>query len=71
LIYLLDKTFLIPGLYIAPIAGNPDFIAKGTSLLKLIFVFWLPNLFWIVVPFAVICGLWNRYYFLPCNALFV
>jgi hypothetical protein len=48
------------GLYISPAAGNIDYIAEGTTLWQLIFVFWAPNLVWVVVPFCVIVALWNR-----------
>ncbi|KAI6184014.1 hypothetical protein M3Y97_00550700 [Aphelenchoides bicaudatus] len=54
------KTAVYLCLYVFPAEGNPDYIAPGASCLKVFLIFWVPNLFWMFVPFTVLVSLWNR-----------
>lgn len=59
-VFVFWKTCIYLMMYIAPAPGNDSYIADGTTLLQYIFIFWVPNLFWIFVPLSVIVALWNR-----------
>uniref|UniRef100_A0A0R3S6A5 Transmembrane protein n=1 Tax=Elaeophora elaphi TaxID=1147741 RepID=A0A0R3S6A5_9BILA len=53
------KTLLYMTLYIAPPQGSINYLAESAGTWKRIFIFWLPDLVWCLVPLAIIVNLWN------------
>ncbi|CAD6198404.1 unnamed protein product [Caenorhabditis auriculariae] len=54
------KTVWYFSLYIQPPPGNPSKFAEDKSLLSVFLIFFLPNVFWVILPFACIVALWPR-----------
>uniref|UniRef100_A0AC35U513 EXPERA domain-containing protein n=1 Tax=Rhabditophanes sp. KR3021 TaxID=114890 RepID=A0AC35U513_9BILA len=54
------KTLLYMVLYIRQPEGTPSYFAEGTTFWQILFVFWVADGIWCVIPFIVILQLWNR-----------
>ncbi|KAK0412680.1 hypothetical protein QR680_006349 [Steinernema hermaphroditum] len=54
------KTLLYMVLYIRQPEGTPSYIADDASYMKIFWVFWVADGFWLVVPLAVMVALWNQ-----------
>ncbi|VDM57015.1 unnamed protein product [Angiostrongylus costaricensis] len=54
------KTLWFLTLYIMPPPGNMSYFADETTYLRLVLIFWIPNGFWVAVPFTVMVALWNK-----------
>uniref|UniRef100_A0A7E4VIY4 EXPERA domain-containing protein n=1 Tax=Panagrellus redivivus TaxID=6233 RepID=A0A7E4VIY4_PANRE len=52
------KTVLYMALYINPAPGNISYINPTASLFDQIVYFWIPDLFWVLVPLVVLIRLW-------------
>ncbi|CAD5211254.1 unnamed protein product [Bursaphelenchus okinawaensis] len=54
------KTAVFLMLYVAVPEGNPSYFVEGTPGWKIFLCFWFMNGIWMVLPFIVMCALWNK-----------
>ncbi|CAJ0605485.1 unnamed protein product [Cylicocyclus nassatus] len=54
------KTLWYFTLYIAPPPGNEPYFTEDSTYLDIFLIFWIPNGFWVLVPFVVMISLWNK-----------
>ncbi|TKR89578.1 hypothetical protein L596_013658 [Steinernema carpocapsae] len=54
------KTLLYMVLYIRQPEGTPTYLAEDASYMRIFWVFWVADGFWLVLPFAVMVALWNQ-----------
>ncbi|KHJ81900.1 hypothetical protein OESDEN_18411 [Oesophagostomum dentatum] len=43
-----------------PPPGNKPYFTADSSHLDIFLIFWIPNGFWVLVPFIVMISLWNK-----------
>ncbi|KAK5969883.1 hypothetical protein GCK32_018429, partial [Trichostrongylus colubriformis] len=54
------KTLWFLSLYVLPPLGNRSYFNESSSYLDIFLIFWIPNGFWVVMPFIVMKSLWNK-----------
>ncbi|GMR37872.1 hypothetical protein PMAYCL1PPCAC_08067, partial [Pristionchus mayeri] len=54
------KTVFYFVLYIGQPEGTPPYLNPEASILRLLFIFWIPGGLWVVIPLLVMVTLWNR-----------
>uniref|UniRef100_A0A7I4Y7N1 Transmembrane protein n=1 Tax=Haemonchus contortus TaxID=6289 RepID=A0A7I4Y7N1_HAECO len=54
------KTFWFLTLYVLPPAGSRSYFNDNSTYLDILLIFWIPNGFWVVMPFLVMKSLWNK-----------
>ncbi|WKX94498.1 hypothetical protein Q1695_011629 [Nippostrongylus brasiliensis] len=47
-------------LYIMPPPGNRSYFTADSTHWHILLIFWIPNGFWVVIPFIVMVTLWNK-----------
>uniref|UniRef100_A0A1I7ZSB3 EBP-domain-containing protein n=1 Tax=Steinernema glaseri TaxID=37863 RepID=A0A1I7ZSB3_9BILA len=54
------KTLLYMVLYIRQPEGTPSYIAEDASFMKVFWVFWVADGFWLIVPLGIMVYLWDQ-----------
>ncbi|RCN49294.1 hypothetical protein ANCCAN_04544 [Ancylostoma caninum] len=54
------KTVWFLTLYVMPPPGNKPYFTEDSSYLDILLIFWIPNGFWVLIPFIVMISLWDK-----------